>query len=189
MHWNTETGQPSLGIFPFGSQQSSQRSIDILKIRPQSIHAQFDRLQWRETHTLIINSQWRSKQQENIITQWQHYYYVSYVISTVSVSWRQETSSLQWRHNERDGISNHWRPHCLLHCRFRRVSKKILKLRVTGLCAGNSPVTVEFPAQTASNAENVSIWWRHHVSVDFEWITTNRANMSFKHYLFYVFIE
>ena len=35
-------------------------------------------------------------------------------------------------------------------------------LRVTGLCAGNSPVTVEFPAQRARNADNVSIWWRHH---------------------------
>ena len=33
---------------------------------------------------------------------------------------------------------------------------------VTGLCVGNSPGTGEFPAQTASNAENVSIWWRHH---------------------------
>ena len=41
-------------------------------------------------------------------------------------------------------------------------SKKTAKLRVTGLCAGNSPVTGEFPAQRASNAENVSIWWRHH---------------------------
>ena len=27
---------------------------------------------------------------------------------------------------------------------------------------GNSPVTGQFPAQRASNAENVSIWWRHH---------------------------
>ena len=44
----------------------------------------------------------------------------------------------------------------------RRKSKKTSKLRVTGLCAGNSPVTGEFPAQRASNAENVSIWWRHH---------------------------
>ena len=26
-----------------------------------------------------------------------------------------------------------------------------------------SPATGEFPAQMASNAENVSIWWRHHV--------------------------
>ena len=41
--------------------------------------------------------------------------------------------------------------------------KKTSKLRVAGLCVGNSPVTGEFPAQMASNAENVSIWWRHHV--------------------------
>ena len=44
----------------------------------------------------------------------------------------------------------------------RRRSKKTSKLRVTGLCEGNSPVTCEFPAQRASNAENISIWWRHH---------------------------
>ena len=44
----------------------------------------------------------------------------------------------------------------------RRRPKKASKLRVTGLCVGNSPVTGEFPAQRASNAENVSIWWRHH---------------------------
>ena len=30
-------------------------------------------------------------------------------------------------------------------------------------CNFNSPVTGEFPAQKASNAENVSISWRHHV--------------------------
>ena len=30
-------------------------------------------------------------------------------------------------------------------------------------CARNSPEAGEFPAQKASNAENVSIWWRHHV--------------------------
>ena len=41
--------------------------------------------------------------------------------------------------------------------------KKISKRPFNGLCAGNSPVTGEFPAQRASNAENVSIWWRHHV--------------------------
>ena len=41
-------------------------------------------------------------------------------------------------------------------------SKKTSKLRVTGLCEGNSPVTGEFPAQRASNADNVSIWWRNH---------------------------
>ena len=37
---------------------------------------------------------------------------------------------------------------------------KTSKLRVIGLCVGNSPGTGdgEFPAQRASNAENVSIW-------------------------------
>ena len=35
-----------------------------------------------------------------------------------------------------------------------------LKLDVIGLC--DSPVTDEFPAQMASNAESFSIWWRHH---------------------------
>ena len=72
-------------------------------------------------------------------------------------------SSLQWRHNGRDGASNHPRLGCLLNCLFRHRSKKTLKLRVTGLCEGNSPVAGEFPAQMASNAENVSIWWYHHV--------------------------
>ena len=69
---------------------------------------------------------------------------------------------LRWRHNELDGVSDHQPHDCLLNLLFRRKSKKTSKLRVTGLCAGNSPWTGEFPAQKASNAENVSIWWRHH---------------------------
>ena len=72
--------------------------------------------------------------------------------------------SLRWRHNGHDGVSNHQPHHCLLNRLFRCRSKRTSKLRVTGLCAGNSPVTGEFPAQMTSNAENVSIWWRHHVS-------------------------
>ena len=46
-----------------------------------------------------------------------------------------------------------------------RKSKKTSKLRVTGLCVVNSPVTGEFTARRASNAENVSIWWRHHAYI------------------------
>ena len=69
---------------------------------------------------------------------------------------------LQWRHNERDDVSNHQPHDCLLNRLFRRKSKKTSKLRVTGLCAGNSPVTGEFSPKGASNAENNSIWWRHH---------------------------
>ena len=70
--------------------------------------------------------------------------------------------TLHWRHNDHDGVSNHQPRGCLLNRLFRRRSKKTSKLRVTGLCAGNSPGTGEFPAQRDSNAENVSIWWRHH---------------------------
>ena len=70
--------------------------------------------------------------------------------------------ALQWRHNGHDCASNHQPHHCLLKRFFGRRSKKTSKLRVTGLCVGNSPGTGEFPAQMASNAENVSIWWRHH---------------------------
>ena len=55
-------------------------------------------------------------------------------------------SSLQWRHNEHDGVSNHQCLDCLLNRLSRHRSKKTSKLRVTGLCAGNSPVTGEFPA-------------------------------------------
>ena len=71
-------------------------------------------------------------------------------------------STYRWRHNGRDGVSNHQPHDCLLNRLFRHRSKKTSKLRVTGLCAGNSPGTGEFPAQRASDAENVSIWWRHH---------------------------
>ena len=77
--------------------------------------------------------------------------------------WHNVMQSLRWRHNGRDSVSNHQPHDCLLNGLFRRRSKKTSKLYVTGLCAGNSPGTGEFPAQMASNAENVSIWWRHHV--------------------------
>ena len=57
---------------------------------------------------------------------------------------------------------------------FRRRSKKTLKLRVTGLSVGNSPVSGEIPAQRAINKQNVifdeiiiyRIWldmdWKYH---------------------------
>ena len=70
-------------------------------------------------------------------------------------------TALQWRHNGRDSVSNHQPHHCLLNGLLRHRSKKTSKLRLTGLCAVNSPGTGEFPAQMASNAINVSIWWRH----------------------------
>ena len=61
--------------------------------------------------------------------------------------------TLQWRYNERDGVSNHRHLDCLLSRLFRHRSKKTSKFRVTGLCEGNSPVIGEFTAQRASNTD------------------------------------
>ena len=83
-----------------------------------------------------------------------------------SCSWFNEVlqtqMTLQWRHNGHNSISNHQPHDCLLNYIFTHWSKKTSKLRVTDLCAGNSPVTAEFPTQRASNTESVSIWSRHH---------------------------
>ena len=66
------------------------------------------------------------------------------------------------RHNERDGVSNHQPHYCLLNRLFRRRPKKKIKAQRHWPFWGELPVTGEFPAQRASDAENVSIWWRHH---------------------------
>ena len=64
--------------------------------------------------------------------------------------------SLQWRHNERHGVSNHRHIACFFHLLFKQPLKKTSKLRVIGLCEGNPAVT--------SNAKNVSICWHYHVN-------------------------
>ena len=86
----------------------------------------------------------------------------SYIRHNIGGIWHVIMRTLQWRHNGHNSVSNHQPHDCLLNRLFRRKSNKTSKLRVTGLCAGNSPVTGEFHAQMASNAENVSVWWRHH---------------------------
>ena len=85
--------------------------------------------------------------------------------------------TIHWRHTGRDGVSNHQPHDCLLNRLFRRRSKKTSDLRVVGLCAVNSPVTDEFPAQMASNAENVSILWRHHACIVFLWPVYTSAGL------------
>ena len=102
-----------------------------------------------------------------ILHWWQRSVYRMQLIPWMMIAWQrkgpgyQPFYALQWRHYGRDGVSNHQPHECWLSRLFRRRSMKTSKLRVTGLCAGNSPVTGEFLAQMASNAENVSIWWRH----------------------------
>ena len=93
------------------------------------------------------------------------------------VSWGHHT--LQWRYNERNGISN-------LNCLFRCRSKKISKLRNTVLCAGNSPVTGEFPAQMASNAEN---WIDHSLHLGMDSLQTDLGSLCGFMDLWYVFWE
>ena len=53
--------------------------------------------------------------------------------------------TLRWRHIGCDSVSDRQPHDCLLNRLFRRRSKKASKLRVTGLCAGNSPGNGEFP--------------------------------------------
>ena len=78
---------------------------------------------------------------------------------------------LRWRHNGCDSVSNH------LSIAYSTVYSDAdqRKLRVTGLCVGESPGTGGFPAQMASNAENVSIWWRHHAERTHYSIVNNKT--------------
>ena len=94
--------------------------------------------------------------------------HVCNLIGCTGANQRGAVDTLWWCHDEHDDISNHQPHDCLLNRLFRRRSKKTSKLCVAGLCEGNSPVTSEFPAQRASNAENVSIWWCHN-EVSIEW--------------------
>ena len=100
------------------------------------------------------------------IYNWARSYPIREEVTYVKSNWPRPCSAisitLQWRHNGRDSVSNHQPHDCFLNRLFRRISKKTSKLRVTGLFVGNSPGTGELPAQLASNAVNVFIWWRHH---------------------------
>ena len=54
------------------------------------------------------------------------------------------------------------------------VQRKSSKLWITGLCEGNSQVTGEFPAQSASNAENVIV-----VCLSTSWGINNKSEVEF----------
>ena len=80
--------------------------------------------------------------------------------------------ALHWRHNDHDGVSNPPPHGCLLNRLFRRRSKKTSKLRVTGLCVGNSPGPVNSPHKGPVTRKkfpfnDVIMWssdsWRHQI--------------------------
>ena len=55
----------------------------------------------------------------------------------IPYNWLQNNNTtLQWRHNGHDGVSNQQPHHCLLNRLFGRRSKKTSNLRVTGLWWG-----------------------------------------------------
>ena len=85
---------------------------------------------------------------------------------------------LQWRHNEGNGVSTHRRVDCLLNRLYRRRSKKTSKPQVTGICEGNPSVIGGFPSQRASNAEIVSISWRHHAIQEYHY---SDATLALRH--------
>ena len=55
--------------------------------------------------------------------------------------------------------------------------RKQQRFYFSGFCEGNLPVTGEFPAQMASNVENVSIWWHHHEYL-FVWLFNSMEMLS-----------
>ena len=86
-----------------------------------------------------------------------HFFRVGHYGFVIAALW--ELWKLQWHHNGRDSVSNH----ATVYSDADQIKHQS---SVTGLCAGNSLGTGELFAQMASNAENVSIWWRHYELVD-----------------------
>ena len=80
-------------------------------------------------------------------------------------------NTLQWRHNGCDGVSNHQPHDCLLNCLFRRRSKNTKAPCHWPLC-GEFTGDRWIPCTMASNAENVSISWRHHDSKTFAFMSS-----------------
>ena len=102
-------------------------------------------------------------------------------------------------------VTSHWAPwrlespasRWLAQPFIRAQIKETSKLRITGLCEGNSPVTGEFPSQMANNAANVSMtssWfvpWRHHGSlrkIDPNCFVTGLRNANIMRLKYFLFI-
>ena len=134
------------------------QSSDWIKLDRLKVFILNSEMLW-DTVIIRLTVRW-IKPEKNFIIQICDHVFLATIDMYPYFQWTKKT--LRWRHNGRDGVSNHQPHDCLLNRLFGRRSKWTSKLRVTGLCVGNSPGTGEIPAQMASNAENVSTWWRHH---------------------------
>ena len=123
-------------------------------------------MNWCNTNYFVDHSLNYHRNQNGYITSWHTVYDIEYgcIYFTLFCFYHTilvQCQSLQWRHSERDDVLNHRRLDCLLNrlfrCRSKKASNRLVFVRET---------TGErwFPSQRASNAENVSIWWRHHES-------------------------
>ena len=73
---------------------------------------------------------------------------------------RHTALSLQWRHNERHGVSNHRRLECLLNHLLRHIKER-LKARL------HSPLWGESTGHLIKGMQRWQmIWWRHHGSTE-----------------------
>ena len=88
------------------------------------------------------------------------WYYISYGVRYIK--WDLPVTKEMYNYiDDHDGVSNHQSHGCLLNLSF--TSRLMKKAPCHRLLCGEITGTGEFPAQRTSYAENVSIWWRHHV--------------------------
>ena len=104
-----------------------------------------------------IHLRWQLTRHQHWFRQWLHtkqakgHYSNQWCISTMS--------------NDHQDILIHLLLDCLYSSVRRLTSNENQNSASLALCGGNPPVTDGFPSQRASNAESVSIPWRHHEPV------------------------
>ena len=82
---------------------------------------------------------------------WVHVEYKARTVTKLS-----SPETLRWRHNERDGVSNHQPHDCLLNGLFVQIKENIKQ------APRHWPLCGEFTGNSPHKRGNVSIWWRHH---------------------------
>ena len=97
---------------------------------------------WLVNWTIVNKFQWNGNQNIAIFVQENAFEYIGDWNQNTTVFIQENTfdyvccKTLQWRHNERDGVSNHQRLDCLLNRLFRPRSKKTSKLRSLAFVRG-----------------------------------------------------
>ena len=118
--------------YPFDSNQSKlQRSVTVITYMPISRWPPAQKPTWISylSHIICYN---------NISTfLWRSFHPLWWQKRELIFTCHEGWTTLQWRHNERGGVSNQQPHDCLLNRLFSRRSRETSKLSVTGLCAGN----------------------------------------------------